>query len=135
VYGAVRIDAHRPTVHFRFEDETFNRDNFVKKFLEPVVRYYRARGQKVHMILDNAGYHTKARTWAEKRSDDIELHFLPPYSPDLNPQEQVWRKAKASATHNRYFATLGCLHRAVFRRLNRFQGNPASLRNIVRPWV
>ena len=28
---------------------------------------------------------------------------LPPYSPDLNPIEQVWRIARREKTHNRYF--------------------------------
>jgi len=135
VYGAVRIDEEKPTVHFRFEDDTFKEENFVEKFLEPIKRYYSRRGQRVHLILDNAGYHKKARRWAEKHKREIELHFLPPYSPDLNPQEEVWRKTKYSATHNRYFPTLKDLHGAVFRRLNRFQGNPASLRGIVRRWL
>ena len=28
---------------------------------------------------------------------------LPPYLPDLNPIEQVWRKTRRKVTHNRYF--------------------------------
>ena len=32
------------------------------------------------------------------------LIFLPPYSPDLNPIEQVWRITRREVTHNTYFA-------------------------------
>ena len=32
---------------------------------------------------------------------------LPPYSPDLNPIEQVWRKTRREVTHNRYFRNIG----------------------------
>lgn len=105
-------------------------------FLEGIIRYYKKRGQKVHMIVDGAKYHKSALPWvANFAADDIELHFLPAYSPNLNAAEQLWRRAKREATHNRYFPTLELLHRAVFRRFNRWQGNPASLRGIVNRWL
>ncbi|MBO6297578.1 MAG: transposase [Lachnospiraceae bacterium] len=31
---------------------------------------------------------------------------MPPYSPDLNPIKQVWRKTRRETTHNRYFPRL-----------------------------
>ena len=34
---------------------------------------------------------------------------LPPYSPDLNPIEQVWRKTRREKTHNKYFGLLSKL--------------------------
>ena len=34
---------------------------------------------------------------------------MPPYSPDLNPIEQVWRITRREVTHNRYFKTLDLL--------------------------
>ena len=48
------------------------------------------------MILDNASYHkSKAvREYAESTRGDIELAFLPPYTPQLNPVETVWRDHK-----------------------------------------
>ena len=43
------------------------------------------------LILDNAKtYHSKMLTeWVEKNRDKIELFYLPPYSPDLNPDEHI----------------------------------------------
>ena len=45
------------------------------------------------MILDNASYHkSKAvREYVESTRGSIELEFLPPYTPQLNPVETVWR--------------------------------------------
>jgi hypothetical protein len=45
----------------------------------------------VHLILDNLPtHHSKVvKEWAEKRKDKIELHYLPSYSPDLNPDEYL----------------------------------------------
>lgn len=134
VYGAVSVDSLKPKVHFRFEPDKFNAYNFIT-FLEQVTRYWGLRKRRVHMILDGAAYHKKAQLWATNHSDLIELHFLPPYSPNLNAAEQLWRRTKRDATHNRYFPTLKCLRRALFRRFNRFQGNPATVRGLVQRWL
>jgi transposase len=100
-----------------------------------VVRYYRARRQRIHMILDGAKYHKTALEWVSQNSKYIELHFLPAYSPNLNATEAIWQRTKRVATHNRYFGTEERLHGALFRRFNRYQGNPASLRGIVARWL
>ncbi len=36
----------------------------------------------------------------------FELDYLPPYSPELNPIERVWKLTRRRCLHNRYFATL-----------------------------
>ena len=71
-------------------------------------------GKKYCMILDNAPWHKKALRLIEKENlpeyEDIrkQVDFLsmPPYSPDLNPIEQVWRKTRREKTHNHYFSKL-----------------------------
>ena len=56
--------------------------------------------------------------------DKITFIFLPPYSPDLNPIEQVWRITRREVTHNTYFATEKVLedtldsHFAIYRQPN-----------------
>ena len=51
---------------------------------------------KIFLIVDNVRYHTSKDTseWVEKHRDRIELFFLPSYSPDLNPDEWVWKNVK-----------------------------------------
>jgi transposase len=51
---------------------------------------------KIFLIADRARYHTSKATaeWLKKHEDRIELFFLPPYSPDLNPDEWVWKNVK-----------------------------------------
>jgi transposase len=134
VYGALSLDRRAPKFHFRFEKDKFNAYSFVT-FLEGLVRYYGPRGKRVHLIVDGAQYHKTALPWVNAHTEQIELHFLPPYSPQLNAAEQVWRKTKREATHNRYFRTLGALRSALFRRFNRFQGNPSTLRGMVERWL
>ena len=58
---------------------------------------------KIHVIWDNAGYHRdkSVRKWAKALS--IVLHYLPPYSPNLNPAERLWKLLHESVRYNRYY--------------------------------
>ena len=57
----------------------------------------------VHLILDRSGYH-RASLVAEKAAAlNIKLHFLPPYSPNLNPIERLWKVMNEKARNNRFF--------------------------------
>ena len=51
------------------------------------------------MILDNAAFHHAKRLTIP---DNIELVFLPPYSPELNPAERIWRVTKDEIAMNTY---------------------------------
>ena len=70
-----------------------------------------SESHKIYIILDNAPWHKKAKRliYDEKLEEyqhirkRAEFIFLPPYSPDLNPIEQCWRKARREVTHNEYF--------------------------------
>ena len=48
------------------------------------------------MIADNARYHhsKKVQAFLETQLGEIMMAFLPAYSPELNPDEQVWNHAK-----------------------------------------
>ena len=60
------------------------------------------------MVLDNVRYHhaKRLKPLLEKYKDKIELIFLPPYSPDLNPIERIWWYMRKKITHNRYVVSL-----------------------------
>lgn len=64
--------------------------------------------RRVMVIVDNAKYHQPRmhRDWQQAQADHFALDFLPPYSPDLNPIERVWKLTRRLAVHNRYFRHL-----------------------------
>ncbi len=128
VFGALSL-SYNPRFSFAFA-ERFNAKTFLR-FLKRLVNNSK---RKILMVLDNVRYHHArlVQEWVEANSDRIELHFLPPYSPEFNPIENLWRLTKRATTHNRHFATLKDLCDRLFRRFNRYQGNPASLRGLVR---
>ena len=54
-------------------------------------RSYAPAGKKVFLILDNLRVHhsKKVKAWVAERQEQIELFYLPSYSPELNPQERL----------------------------------------------
>lgn len=68
-------------------DETFDADKFIE-FLHALIK---DAGKKVFLILDNLRvHHSKiVKAWVAEREDQIELFYLPSYSPQLNPEERL----------------------------------------------
>jgi transposase len=89
--------------------EKFNARSF-QAFLGRLLRR-RRRGCKMVVIVDNARWHhaRALQPWLYKHRRVLRLDFLPPYSPDLNPVERVWKLTRRLCTHNVYFETLESL--------------------------
>lgn len=72
-----------------------------KRFIQFLKQLQGDAGRPIIVIVDNAQYHHSKETQAfiasQKRDGkgDILMAFLPAYSPELNPDEQVWNHAKA----------------------------------------
>ena len=81
-------------LQFMIIDGRFNSGVF-QKFLERMIRYSR---QKIFFIADGHPAHktNKLKEWLEKNKDKIEVFFLPPYSPELNPQEYLNQDVKTN---------------------------------------
>ena len=90
----------------------FNYEKVIDSFRQLLKTYPSADGKRIYLILDNAPWHKKAVRLVQTQAlpeyqdirDKMTLIFLPPYSPDLNPIEQVWRITRREVTHNTYFA-------------------------------
>ena len=61
-------------------------------FLEKLVK--KNKKKIIVLILDNSKAHTADKTKTKARELGIKLVFLPPYSPDLNPVEFIWKSIK-----------------------------------------
>jgi len=59
----------------------------------------------VHVILDNARYHRNDEVKEFAKELGIKLHYLPPYSPNLNPVERVWKLMHEAVRYNQYYGT------------------------------
>jgi transposase len=107
-FGAVNA---RTGEFISMQEDRINARNFIR-FLRIIRKKYVHRN--IVMILDNAGWH-KARKVGRFLGDDgnFQFLFLPPYSPNLNPVEKIWKLLRYRVTHNHFFYTLKKLVTAV----------------------
>lgn len=68
-------------------DEAFNADRLIE-FLEELIK---DAGKKVFLIVDNLRVHhaKPVKAWLAEHGDQIEMFYLPSYSPELNPEERL----------------------------------------------
>lgn len=67
----------------------------------------------ISIVLDNARYHRNKLVQQRAAELHVELLFLPPYSPNLNLIERLWKLVKKECLRNRYFATFGAFKAAL----------------------
>ena len=72
----------------------------IVEFLKKIKEKYPDR--KIVVILDNAGYNYARVTRAFSEKNDILLLFLPPYAPNLNLIERLWKFTKKHLVNNTY---------------------------------
>jgi len=107
-FGAVRLRDGQGV--FQKEEEIFNGVTFWA-FLKRLRSVSTQSGQRVIVIADNAKYHHARmhQQWRQDQGPDFTLDYLPPYSPELNPIERVWKRTRRNCVHNVYFPTLQSL--------------------------
>ena len=69
---------------------------------------------KINLILDQGPYNTSEETKNAARKHNIILHYLPPYSPNLNPIERLWKVMNEYARNNRFFKTASEFRQEIF---------------------
>jgi transposase len=68
-------------------DGNFNHERLIE-FLKALIKQ---TGRKVFLVLDNLGVHhcKPVKTWLSEHIEQIEVFYLPSYSPELNPDERL----------------------------------------------
>jgi transposase len=114
LFGAVNVRTGQLVTMLipQFDAETF------EVFMTILLRHC-SRSRRMVVVLDNARYHhaQQSRLFFREHRRQLHLDFLPPYSPELNPIERVWKLLRTCATHNQYFAELEDLLAAVTKQL------------------
>lgn len=80
--------------------------------------------KRVMLVLDGAGWHTSGTLSVP---EGVELVFLPPYSPELQPAERLWALTDVDVK-NRHFETLDDLHTVLAARCRHLERSPAQVR-------
>lgn len=74
----------------------------ITDYLKKLKEHY-PTAPKIHLILDQGSYNTSAETALAAEQLGIILHHLPPYSPNLNPIERLWKLTNEKVRNNRFF--------------------------------
>lgn len=100
IMGAVELTEMRVTSCC---PEYVNADTTVAFFHQLKAAYPVA--SKIHIILDQSGYHKSKLVQQAAAEMNIDLHYLPPYSPNLNPIERLWKVMNEQVRNNVFFSS------------------------------
>ena len=127
--GAVRLRDGK--LAYRREDHKFNAETFLA-FLKQLKQSACRSGRRVVVLLDNARYHHGKlhKDWRALHYEQFQLHYLPPYSPELNPIERVWKLTRRKCLHNVHFEELSELTDAVESQFTLWTNPNQSLRQL-----
>jgi len=106
--GAIDIETHKIVLQ---EDKALNAEATVR-FFKRIEKAYPDKS-KVHIFCDNAGYYRNGEVTKYLKDSKVELHFLPPYSPNLNPIERLWKWMKEKVVYNSYYKEFEDFRQAI----------------------
>ncbi|GMU03742.1 hypothetical protein KH5H1_78700 [Corallococcus caeni] len=87
---------------------------------------------EVILVIDNAPWHRgRPVDWALGRYPHLTLYRLPPYSPQLQPIERLWRPLRQRATHNVLFDEMTELQNALRSGLGYYRARPQAVLSLL----
>ena len=128
-FGAVRLRDGK-FIYAR-EEEKFNAQSCWQFFKQLRSKSLRSRKRAV-IILDNAKYHHALlhKAWREEVIPGFTLDYLPPYSPELNPIERVWKLTRRLCLHNVYFPKLDQVCATAEQQFNQWSAGSSLLKKL-----
>jgi transposase len=113
IMGALNLE----TMKFDYQDfETINSSSAIQ-FLKQLEQAY-PTAKKIHLIWDQAGYHTSQEVGEFLETSRIKVHFLPPRSPNLNPIEGLWKVMHEYVSNNKVYEKFKDFKRSLFNFFN-----------------
>ena len=106
---AIDVITHKIVIH---EDKTLNAEATIR-FFQKIEKAYPNK-TIVHVFCDNAPYYRNKTVKQYLETSKISLHFLPPYSPNLNPIERLWKWLKERVIYNTYYEDFEEFRDAIF---------------------
>lgn len=109
IIGAIELNTM--TVISDVDVETVNAQTVLLLFDK--LKQHHPDAPKIHIMLDQAGYHRSQELQEGATLRNIELHFLPPYSPNLNPIERLWKLMNEKVRNNVVFESAKAFRQAL----------------------
>jgi transposase len=110
--------------------DKMNTDN-MSRFLAQASQAH--QNEFIVMVLDGASSH---KSKEHKIPNNVSLILLPPYSPELNPAEQIWNVLRRDYFANRVFDSLDAATEQAERGLSMMAANKSATRQLTNwPWI
>lgn len=108
VFGALSVKTGKILTYTCLKQKGAAAVKLLEKVKNYRQRYWPDASQAILLLWDNGGSHKSAdvKQWLVKNPGVIELDNFPPYSPEFNPIEHVWKELKKHINHLRGTATL-----------------------------
>ena len=100
-------------------------------FIEFLKRLIKGARQNIFLIVDRGPAHRakKVDDFVQTLGGKLRLFFLPPYSPDRNPDELVWKHLKADTVGRIAVTSKDDFAKKVRRSMRRLQNDPRKIRS------
>jgi transposase len=101
------------------------------QFIEFIKRLVHGTKKRIFLIVDGHPTHKakKVRSFVESLKGQLSLHLLPGYSPELNPDEWVWRNLKSGVMGKLQHLTKQNMKREAVSHLRRMQKRPDIIKS------
>jgi len=102
-------------------------------FIEFIKRLIQGSKRMIFLIVDGHPAHKAiiVKNFIESNKNKIRLFFLPPYSPELNPDERVWNDVKNNAVGRKSIISPEQLKKTVISHLRMIQKSPERVKSIL----
>jgi len=125
--GVLDAETHEVIVR---EHQRLNAETTIDFF--KVIERHNPKSKNTYIILDNTGYYKGEKIREFLRRSKITIVFFPPYAPNLNLIERLWKFFKKQVLYNQYYPTFqefrkACLEFFQKRNLRRYRKELNSL--------
>jgi transposase len=127
IIGAINPVTLEPTIILTEENCSAE---VIEAFLEEVKIQY-SHAKTIAIILDNARYQRSSIVQTTAKFFNIDLIYLPPYSPNLNLIERLWRYFKKQVMKNKYYADYTTFEKAVETFFTQFDNRKEELKSLL----
>jgi putative transposase len=122
IYGALNYRTNKVSYHIGYGKNAVEFLGFLAQLA------YEYRYRRCILVLDNASYHTACivQKFLDELSSSFQVIWLPPYCPELNDIEHIWKYVKGASLANFDFSDTGSLRQAITEVFVELNSNPQS---------
>lgn len=129
IIGAINAATFKPTTIIT--EENCDKET-VSVFLDEIKKDY-SDSDRIYLFLDNAKYSRNYYIYEYAKKLNIELMFLPPYSPNLNLIERLWKFLKKKIRKNKYYKFFEEFKKTIYEFFENFEQYKPELKKLLTP--